>query len=338
MKSRLWILAVILALLLLPAADASAQQTRLFFTSMSPANSDNSKFFNAWARKVEADSNNAVAIEVKDGAATLATMQNVVERVGQDVAQIGWTIHSFYPGRFPLSETAGLPFVADESERSAVALWRLWKTGLLDSEYKDIVPVWFGRSGNTYLHFARAPKSIDDLSGVKVRVGGENDVITARALGMSPQSIPSQDMYTALQRGTIDAVFTTFASFSPYQLQEVTSYHFLAPLGSSTTLHFMSRKKFDALPANVRQAIEANSGEIGSRAWGQFLDRLVQQAQNQLSGSSKHTVVRPTPQQLADWQQRAGKPVLDRWLEKNPSGAKVLETFRTIYAEVKSGG
>jgi TRAP-type transport system periplasmic protein len=337
MKSRLRMLGIVLAVSLLSAAGAAAQETRLFFTSMSPANSDNSKFFNEWARKVEADAKNAVTIDVKDGVATLATLQNVVERVQQDVAQIGWTVHSFYPGRFPLSEVAGLPFVADESEKASIAMWRLWKTGLLASEYQDIVPLWFGRSGNTYLHFGKTPKSIDNLVGVKVRVGGESDVITAKALGMSPQSIPSQDMYSALQRGTVEAVFTTFAGFPPYNLQEVTSYHFLAPLGSTTFVHFMSRKKFDALPVNVRQAIEANSGEAGTRAWGQFLDRIVLRTQNQLSESSKHTLVRLTPQQLADWQQRAGKPVIDKWLEKNPDGAKVLETYRKIYAEVKTG-
>jgi TRAP-type C4-dicarboxylate transport system substrate-binding protein len=337
MKSSRLMLGVLLAVSLLAVADTSAQETRLFFTSMSPANSDNSKFFNEWARKVEADAKGAVAIDVKDGVATLATLQNVVERVQQGVAQIGWTVHAFYPGRFPLSEAPGLPFVANESEKASVALWRLWKTGLLDSEYKDIVPLWFGRSGNSYLHFSKPPKSIDNLEGVKVRVGGENDVIMVKALGMSPQSIASQDMYVALQRGTIDGVVTTFAGFPPYNLQEVTSYHFLAPLGATSFVHFMSRKKFDALPANVRQAIEANSGEVGSRAWGQFLDRIVQRTQQQLSESKKHALVQPTPQQLADWQQRVGKPVIDKWLEKNPSGMKVLETYKKIYAEVKAG-
>lgn len=336
MKLVQWNIGLAFAVALPFVSGATAQETRLFFTSMSPAGSDNSKFFNDWARKVEADAGGGLTIEVKDGVATLATMQNVVERVGQDVAQIGWTVHSFYPGRYRLSEVAGLPFVADESEKSSVAMWRLWKTGLLNSEYQDIVPIWFGRSGNSYLHFAKPPKSIDSLDGVKIRVGGENDVIIVKALGMAPQSIPSQDMYVALQRGTVDALVTTFAGFPPYKLHEVTNYHFLAPLGATTFFHFMSRKKFDALPPNVKAAIEKNSGEGASRSWGQFLDRIVQRTENQLRDLN-HAMVKPTPEQLSAWEQRVGKPVIDKWMETNPTGKQVLETYKKLYAEVKTG-
>ena len=336
MKPVHWSIGLAFAVTLPFVTSATAQETRLFFTSMSPAGSDNSKFFNEWARKVEADAGGGLTIEVKDGVATLATMQNVVERVGQDVAQIGWTVHSFYPGRYRLSEVAGLPFVADESEKASVAMWRLWKTGLLNNEYQDIVPLFFGRSGNSYFHFAKPPKSIDNLEGVKIRVGGEGDVIMVKALGMSPQSIPSQDMYVALQRGTVDALVTTFAGFPPYKLNEVTTYHFLAPLGSSTFFHFMSRKKYDTLPANVKAAIDKNSGEAASRTWGQYLDRIVQRTENQLR-DEKHILAKPTPQQLADWEQRVGKPVIDKWIETNPTGKQVLDTYKKIYTEVKTG-
>ena len=337
MKFVQWSLGLVLAMSLPLISCASAQETRLFFTSMSPANSENSKFFNQWARQVEADAKGGAVIDVKDGVSTLGTLQNIVERVETDVAQIGWTVHAFYRGRFPLSEVAGLPFVADESELASVAMWRLWKTGLLDPEYKNIVPLWFGRSGNTYLHFRKQPASIEEIKGAKVRVGGEADVIMANALGLSPQSIRSQDVYLALQRDTIDGTFMTFAGFPPYKLQEVTSYHFLAPLGSTTFVHFMSRKKFDGLPAAVRQAIEANSGEVGSRRWGRFLDDIVAKTQNELSQSRDHTMAKPTPQQMQDWATRVGQPVVEKWLKDNPSGARVLESYKKIYAEVKAG-
>jgi TRAP-type C4-dicarboxylate transport system substrate-binding protein len=337
MRTKPFCLGIAFAISLALISDASAQQTRLFFTSMSPAGSPNSKFFNDWARKIEADSKGTLAIEVKDGVSTLGTMQNIIERVDSDVAQIGWTIHQFYRGKFPLSEVAGLPFIADESELSSAAMWRLWKTGLLDAEYKNIVPLFFGRSGNTHLHLRKAPPSIDNLKGLKVRVGGTADIVMANALGMSPQSTRSQDIYVALQRGTIDGALISFAGFSPYSLHEVTSYHLLAPLGSSTTLHFMSRKKFDSLPAAAREAIEANSGEVGSRSWGKFLDDLIVDVRDNLNKSKDHTMVTPTAAQMQDLAQRVGKPVIDKWVEENPEGAKVLEAYKKIYAEVKAG-
>ena len=336
MKFMRWTFGIAILASLLSVADASAQ-TKLFFTSMSPGSSPNSKFFNAWARKVEADSKGTLIIDVKDGVSTLGTMQNIIERVNTDVAQIGWTIHRFYRGKFPLSDVAGLPFVADDSELASVALWRLWKTGLLDSEYPDIVPLFLGRGGDTYLHFRKAPPSIDQLNGLKVRVGGDTDVIMAKALGLSPQSIRSQDVYIALQRGTIDGAFMGLTGFSPYSLHEVTSYHIFAPLGASTTFHFMSRSKFASLPPAAREALEANSGEAGSRAWGKFLDDLVVDVRKNLETSKDHTIITPTPAKMDEWAERAGRPVIDNWLKENPSGAKVMETYKKILADLKAG-
>ena len=46
---------------------ASAQETRLLFTSLSPAGSPNSQFFNSWAQRVNDQSGGALKIEVRDG-------------------------------------------------------------------------------------------------------------------------------------------------------------------------------------------------------------------------------------------------------------------------------
>jgi TRAP-type C4-dicarboxylate transport system substrate-binding protein len=150
---------------------SSAQETRLLMSSMSPAGSTNSVFFNQWAEKIAKQSNGAVKIDVRDGAA-LAHFGNVYERVQTDVVQIGWTIHQVVAGKFPLSEVAGLPFVESGFSRASLALHRLAKSGLLNDEYKDVVPLVFSVFGPSQLHFARAPQSIDDLTGVKVGVAG----------------------------------------------------------------------------------------------------------------------------------------------------------------------
>jgi TRAP-type C4-dicarboxylate transport system substrate-binding protein len=336
MKRLLFGAAVMIALSTASVSNGNAQDLRLFFTSMSPANSANSKFFNAWARKVEAAAGNAVKIDVKDGFGTLGTLFNIVQRVRDDVAQIGWTIHSFHRGRYALSQVAGLPFVADESVLSSVAMWRLWETGLLKSEYKDIVPIWFGRSGTSHIHFSKPPKSIDNLKGVKVRVGGVMNVAMVKALGMSPQSIAPQDIYVALQRGTIDATVLTFSGFPPYKLHEVTGYHLLANLGSITFMHFLARKKFDGLPAKVRNAIMRHSGEAGSRAWGEFLEGVVQSARKTVRDLG-HPMVELTAAQNAEWRATVAKPIIDKWIADNSKGAEVLATYKKIYSDLKRG-
>jgi TRAP-type C4-dicarboxylate transport system substrate-binding protein len=97
-----WIVAVAAAAIV-SIQPAAAQKVRLFFTSMSPAGSSNSEFFNAWAKRVNDAAKGAIDVQVKDGV-TLANFANVYDRVLDDVVQIGWGQQAFIRGRFPASD------------------------------------------------------------------------------------------------------------------------------------------------------------------------------------------------------------------------------------------
>jgi TRAP-type C4-dicarboxylate transport system substrate-binding protein len=336
MKSVLTGVAVVAAAILVPAHDAPAQQVKLFMSSMSPGGSSNSKLYNEWGRKIEADSKNTVSVEVKDGV-TLASFTNVIDRVNADVLQIGWTMHAFYRGKFPLSEVGALPFVSDDQMAGAEATWRLYKTGLLDSEYKDLVPLWIAMTGFTGIHLAKPIASLDEIKGKKIRVAGESQKVMGEQLGMSPQSIPANDMYVALQRGTLDALFTSWAAFVPYKLYEVTSYHIEVPLGTSSTFVFMSRKKLASLPAAARQAVEMNAGDHVNKMFAKhFTDQAAEGREMSIKHSARKLMT-PPADVVADWKNRIGGAVVADWLKDNPDGQKVLDAFRKIYAEVKAG-
>ena len=102
------------------------------------------------------------------------------------MVQIGWAIHQVVAGKFPLSEVAGLPFVEDGFQRASLALNHLVKSGLLNNEYKDVVPLVFSVFGPSQLHFARQPRSIADLSGLKIGVTGRAPSQLVGVLGERP--------------------------------------------------------------------------------------------------------------------------------------------------------
>ncbi len=174
-------------------------------------------FYSNWANRVNEQSNGKLKIEVRDGE-TLANFITAYDRVNDDVVQIGWIIHSLVGNRFPLSDVSSLPFLGDNNVGCSVASWRLYKSGLLDNEYKDIVPIWFGCLTTTYLHWAKEPKQIDDLGGAKFRVNGKIPAQAVQLLGGTPISMTGGEMYEALQRGTVDGVATSWAGFEPYKL------------------------------------------------------------------------------------------------------------------------
>jgi TRAP-type C4-dicarboxylate transport system substrate-binding protein len=318
------------------APGATAQETKLMLSSMSPGGSSNSKLFAAWGQELAAASKGTLSYEMKDGVA-LASFTNVIDRVNADVLQVGWTMHAFYRGKFPLSEVGSLPFVSDDQMAGAEATWRLYKSGMLDAEYKELVPLWIAFVGFTKIHLAKPIASLDELKGKKIRVAGHNQMLMGNLLNMSPQSIPANDMYVALQRGTLDALFTSWAAFVPYKLYEVSQYHVEVPLGTSTTFFFMSRKKLASLPADARRAIELHSGDhVNKRFAKHFYDQDLEGRQ-MTEKHGGHTIMTPPPAVVADWQKRVGDSVVAEWVKETPGGDKVLEAYRKIYAGVKAG-
>lgn len=323
------------AALILTASSAPAQETRLIFTSLSPAGSPNSQFFNAWAKRVNDASQGTLKVDVRDGA-TLANFTNSYDRAMDDVVQIGWVQHSFVAGKFPLTEVSNLPFTSDDNVDCSAALWRLYKSGALDGEYKGLVPIWFSCLGQTGAHFARQTPSNTDLSGLKMRVNGKVPSQIVERMGGTPISMGAEGMYESLQRGTLDGLVTSWSAFEPYKLQEVAFHHIEVPLGATPSMMFMSQKKFDALPEAARKALMDNGGEAQTRAFGKHLIEQGARARAPVAASDKHRIVELAPAQAKVWQDRIA-PVIDGWAKERAGGDDVLARFRALYADVKAG-
>lgn len=315
------------------ASNGVAQQTRLTMTSLSPAKSPNSTFFNDWADRVSKASEGTLRIVVRDGT-TLANFINSYDRTMNDAVQIGWAIHGLVAGKFPKTAVAGLPFMSDDNGRCSSTLWKLYKSGLVDSEYREVVPIMFACLGSSGVHFNRKPPSNADFSGLKIRVNGKLPSELLRLLGGAAISLPGGSMYEALQRRTIDGVVTSWSAFAPYKLQEVTNYHIEVPAGQSPSMFFMAKKKFDALPEKARKALIDNGGEKQSRELGTFFDSQGDGVRQALVKSDKHTIVKPSADQEKVWRSKVSG-LLTSWANGVPDGAKLIETYRSLYAETK---
>lgn len=337
MRHNKWLGAAMLGMLAIALADqAAAQQTTLIVATLT--NEDSlpvQRFFKPWAEAVEKSSNGALKIDVRNGYA-IASLNNSLDRLNDDVVQITGVFHGSWPGRFPLSEVAGLPFMTTKAEDAGVALWRLYKTGLLDSELKDFVPLAMTTYGFSGLHLGKKPPTLDDLRGLKIVTASkiQSDMLTL--LGASPSSATPMDAYTALQRGTYDGILTSWGGVLAFHLNEVTNFHVDAALGTTTEMLAMTRKRYEALPKAARDAIDANSGEATTRLLAsQSVDGLIAKSQAQARAKGA-AIVNLTPAQTTLWQDKT-KAVIDEWVKARPNGAVVLAKFRELLAQVQAG-
>jgi TRAP-type transport system periplasmic protein len=314
---------------------ASAEETRLLFTSLSPAGSPNSQFFNSWAQRVNEQSGGALKIDVRDGTA-LANFGNSYDRVISDVVQIGWVQPAFIAGKFPLSEVTNLPFMTDDDINCSLALWRYYKSPVMAAELQDVVPIWASCLAQSGLHFAKAPRSDTELNGLKMRVAGKVPSQIVERMGGTPVSMTAESIYEALQRGTIDGMVTSWAAFEPYKFQEVAFYHVEVPIGSNPSMFMMSRKKYESLPPSARKALDDNSGESIVREAAKHFAAQAVRARAAVAQLPNHKIVTPPPAQLAALQQKLNPIVVD-WAAERPGADKAVETFRQIYAQVKAG-
>src|SRR5438046_2294533 len=99
-------------------------------------------------------------------------------------------------------------------------------------------------------------RTVGDWKGKKIRVYGADSANTARALGAAPVSIGFGEVYTALEKKTVDGAMTSATNAEPMKFFEVAkfiNYWYLAGAGSEWLV--ANQKAFDALPKDLQQVV-----------------------------------------------------------------------------------
>jgi TRAP-type transport system periplasmic protein len=315
--------------------NAFADEVKLNLATLAPPDSRVAQaIFHPWANRLNEAGQGVVHIETRDGF-TLANFDNIYSRVMDDVVQVGWALQGAIGGKFVRSAIAGLPFVSEDCESASVAFWRLYKSGALDTEYADVVPLMlivFPQSG---IHLTRPVQTLEDLRGLKLIALGrvQSDVIVK--LGGAPLSLPATDMYESLQRNTANGAVASWTTFDPFRLGEVTRYHVETTLGTSTGMLFMAKKKFDALPEAARKVLTENSGEGASRNFGAYLDKDAARVRDGVKTANDQILVAPTAERTTQWRS-AVQPVTDGYVGGVPNGKAILDAYRGLLAQAKA--
>jgi len=321
------------AALLASFGVAKAEETQLIFaTTLPPMAAVVKDFLHPWAARVEADGKGAVKLDVRDGPG-MANHITYFDRTMNDVIQVGWGSQAMIGGKFKLTNIVTLPFEGGDALPTALALWRLYKTGQMNAEYEDVQPLVFVTFPQTGLHMTKTLTTLDNLNGIKIAVISKAVADAVTNLGGAPVTISAPEMYDALQRRLTEGAAISTNGGQTFKLHEMANYHVDAPLGSTPAMIFMAKKKFASLPGDAQKAMLAHSGEPEVIVGGKFEDAQNAEVRDMLKAKG-HTFVGLSAAQSKAWAAKV-RPIAEEWAKSTPGGEKALATYRELFAKAK---
>lgn len=317
------------ALSLVAAPPADAEIRLVFAAAQSERDQMSLEIFTDWVERINADGTGVVQIDFRPGMA-LANPGNFYDRVSDGVVDISWGILTQVAGKFPRMTVLELPFLTRDTtiatgEPFSLGLWDLYSSGMLDAEFDEVVPLFMTTFPQSALHLRAELASLDDLDGTKVIAGGGTYANTLTAIGGVPLSLALHETYEAIQRGTADGRLMAWSGVPPFRLNEVTSYHLEAPLGTAPGAVIINRAAWEGLTPEARAIIERHSGEDMVRRLSNFVIDQTNAIRTGLLAEG-HTITPLPAEQIADWMQRTA-PARTDWVDETPDGAAVLERF-----------
>ncbi|MBC7514187.1 MAG: TRAP transporter substrate-binding protein DctP [Herminiimonas sp.] len=192
-------------------------------------------------------------------------------------------------------------------EKGIVVVSWIWQAGGVASRTKPIVEP-------------------EDVKGLKIRGGSREMDLILKAAGAAVVSLPSNEIYAAMQTGAMDAALTSSTSLISFRLEEV-SKNLTTGRGKAYWFMFeplmMSKAIFDKLTKEQQAAIMAVGGEMEAfaRKAAQLDDSLVA-AVYQRSGAK---VVDLSEVTVKKWQAIARASAWKDYGERNETCAKLLK-------------
>jgi TRAP-type C4-dicarboxylate transport system substrate-binding protein len=340
MSLRRYATAVAAALVCLAAAPLHAQPVVLKVHHFLPATSNvHNNLIQAWCDKVARESADRLKCQIFPAMQLGGTPPQLFDQARDGVADIVWTIPTYAAGRFVKSEVFELPYFTRSAKGSSQAYWLFVQKHALD-EYRGVRPIFLHTNDGSSFHLASAKgvRTLEDLKGMKIRAATRLNARMLSALGATPVQMPLPSVPDSLSKGVIDGAMVPWEGVPAAKLQEIAKSHLDAPAGqpkfaNSIFAFLMNQAKYDALPAELKQVIDANSGPLVSAWAGEKGFDAVVAANHKLATDRGNPILTLSDAEYQRWI-KAAADVDDQWVReidaKGANGKALLEEARAL--------
>lgn len=207
-------------------APAPAKPIELRFATFIPPFDVYAEQMHAWAKELEEATNGRIKVTFYH-AESLVKMPDLLDAVGAGTAHFAMIDANLAPERLPLSGIMTLPMLFKHTSQSQQTMWALLEKY---KEFRDeytangVKVIWCHNPSTSDFCGNKPMRNLDELKAVKIAAVTPYEIMSLKALGMTPVSMGPTEMYTALERGIVDAASGDFNQDFIWKLYEITKY------------------------------------------------------------------------------------------------------------------
>ncbi|WP_093418686.1 TRAP transporter substrate-binding protein [Saccharopolyspora flava] len=176
------------------------------------------------------------------------------------VADVVLQTSSYVSSSFPILGSLELPFTTEHFDRYLRACDPTSPVSALINERltgQNMRMLGGMATGFEYLWTIDKPiRTPEDVRGLRLRVAGEIEGETVKALGGAPVFLGSAELYQALERGTIDGMMSYLGTVVSRDLHEILRYGTAAHFGAYTVDAYCRQDFYAALPPHQQRALD----------------------------------------------------------------------------------
>lgn len=212
-------------------------------------------------------------------------------------ADITVVLQAATPGRFPMSELAGLPLVQPSAGSTSAIMSRRYTElapEYLASEYPDAKILWMAVSPPLRIVLSKTkPATLDAFKGLRIRYAGTVAQKLIEAMGATPVPVPPAESADAMSKGVVDGAMFPFEAVQSFDLAPVSKYATDPGLSSATFSFLISQAAYSRLSPEMQKLVDENSGPDRGEWFGALWDAGEEKARQYVINGGVEIVTLP---------------------------------------------